>query len=85
MKVQNLLIERKPSYDIEYPNMLVGTVQIQGDQGKMEVKISNAVVSAIFALVKADVQRVANYNAAQVGFAVEEAENEMPLLENDQS
>jgi hypothetical protein len=82
MKVVNLVIERKPSYDSDYPNMLVGIVQIQGEHGKMEVKLSNQIVSQIFALVKDDVQRVANYNASQATYAVEEAENEMPLLEN---
>lgn len=82
MKVVNLLIERKPSYDSDYPNLLVGIVQIQGEHGKMEVRLSSQIVSQIFALVKNDVQRVANYNASQAAHAVGEAENELPLLEN---
>lgn len=81
MKVENLVIERKPAYDDAYPNMLVGLVQIQGEHGKMEVKLTNKIVAAIFALVKSDVQRTADYNAAQAGLAISEAENEMPLIE----
>lgn len=82
MKIENLHIERRPSYDDDYPNMLAGVVQIIGDQGKMEVKLSNKVVSQIFSLIKDDVQGTANYNASQVERAVEQAENEAPLLEN---
>lgn len=81
MKVINLNIERKPQYDNDYPNMIVGLVQMQGEHGKMEVKLSNSVVAEIFKLVKEDVQRVADYNSSQAGHAVEEAANEAPLLE----
>ncbi len=81
MKVENLVIDRKPSYDNDYPNMLVGIVQIQGLHGKMEVKLSNKTVSQIFSLIKEDVQKTATYNANQVGDAIDEAENETPLLE----
>ena len=76
MKIQNLLIERKPQYDAEYPNMLVGLVQLQGQNGKMEVKLSNSTISEIFSLIKQDLQRVAKQNASQVTHAIEEAENE---------
>lgn len=82
MQVKNLHIERKPSYAEEYANMLVGLVQIKGDQGKMEVKLSNAVVAQIFSLIKEDVQRVANYNSSQVGHAIDQAEGETGLLEH---
>ena len=82
MKIENLHIERRPSYDDDYPNMLAGVVQIIGEQGKMEVRLSNKVVSQIFGLIKSDVQRTADYNASQVSEAVENAESEAPLLEN---
>lgn len=82
MKVINLTIERKASYDQDYPNMLVGLVQMQGEHGKMEVKVSNSVVAKIFALVKDDAQRVANYNADQTGHAFDEAQNEHALIED---
>ena len=82
MKVENVVIERKPNYDEDYPNMLVGLVQIKGEHGKMEVKLSNQVVSDILNLIKADVQRVANYNASQAEHAVSEAANEKPLLQD---
>lgn len=81
MKVENLRIERMPSYDDDYPNMLVGLVQMKGEDGKMEVKLSNSVASEIFRLIKEDCQRVANNNAAQTNHAIEQAEHEMPLLE----
>jgi len=80
MKVENLIIERRESYDKDYPNMLVGLVQMKGEHGKMEVKLSNAVVAQIFALIKPDCQRVADYNSSQTGHAIEQAENEAPAL-----
>ena len=52
MKVQNLVVERKSSYDDDYPSMLVGIVQIVGDNGKMEVKLSNSSVAKIFSIIK---------------------------------
>ena len=83
MKVENLVIERKASYDNDYPNMLVGLVQIKGEHGKMEVRLSSCVVCKIFALIKEDVQKVADYNSSQASEAVSEAENETPLLEKN--
>lgn len=80
MKVENLLIERKPTYS-DTINPLEGIVQIQGEHGKMEVKLSSAIIAHIFKLVKDDVQRVADYNASQSGQAIEEAQGEMKLLE----
>lgn len=82
MKVQNVNIERKAAYDSDYPNMLVGLVQIQGEHGKMEVKLSNSVVSQIFSLIKTDVQRVADYNASQSGQAIEDAASQSVMLED---
>jgi hypothetical protein len=80
MKIQNLNIERRPTYDVDYPNMLVGIVQLSGEQGKMEVKLSNQAVSRIFALIRDDVQHTADYNARQVSRAVDDAENEFGVL-----
>lgn len=81
MKVENVSIARRESYDADYPNMLVGTVQFKGPDGKMEVKLSNAVVAQVFSLIKSDCQRVANLSAQLTEHAIEEAENETPLLE----
>jgi len=83
MKVENLLIERKASYDTDYPNQLVGLVQLKGDNGKMEVKLSPAIVAKIFVLVKEDAERVANYNASQIGQAVDNAAGEYLLSHGD--
>jgi hypothetical protein len=85
MKVSSLVIERKESYDADYPNMLVGLVQIKGEHGKMEVKLSNAVVAKVFAIIKADVQRVADYNSSQAGHAIDEAGSETVLIEDKPS
>lgn len=81
MKVHNLIIERKPSYSEDYPNQLVGLVQLKGEHGKQEIRLSSGTLSRIFALIKEDAQRVANYNSSNVSHAIEEASNEAPLLE----
>lgn len=39
MKVIALDIRKREQYDSEYPNEIVGIVQIVGDTGKMEVRL----------------------------------------------
>lgn len=85
MRVASLNIEKRESYVSEYPNEIVGIVQIVGSTGKMEVKLSSKTVSAIFNLVKEDVQRVANYNAQQASEAVEEASNQLTIVEQNRA
>lgn len=80
MQVINLNIERRPSYDHDWPNQLVGIAQLQGPHGKLEVKLSPSTVANIFELIKKDAQRVADYNASQVGQAIEDAQGEQKLL-----
>jgi ribosomal protein L15 len=80
MKVKNLVIERREQYDQEYPNQLVGLVQILGDHGKMEVKLSSSTIIGIFELIADDVEKVAKYNSSQAKAAVEEAGSEVRLI-----
>lgn len=85
MKVIKLEICKKGSYDTEYPNEIVGTVQIAGSTGKMEVKLFPKTVADIFRLCKADVQRVASSNALQASPACEDAADAMDLqIENNE-
>lgn len=72
---------RKGASNSPFINTMKVENLLSGPQGKMEVKLSSKTVSQIFALVKDDVQRVANYNSSQATHAIEEAENEMPALE----
>lgn len=83
MKVVSLSIEKRQNYDSEYPNEIVGLVQIAGETGKMEVRLTPKTVSAIFRLCKEDVQRTANYNAEQASAAVENIADTLALqIEN---
>lgn len=82
MQIKNVLIERKQSYDADYPNQLVGLAQVQGEHGKMEIKLSSKVVANIFEIIKEDAQRVADYNASQVGQAIDDAQGEQLLLKD---
>lgn len=82
MKIEELNISRRPSYDNDYPNMLVGTVKMRGGHGSLEVKLSTSAVSQIFALIQSDVKRVAKYNAEQSDHAVEEVIGEGKLLQH---
>lgn len=83
MKIDNVTIRRHESYS-EYPNQMVGTVQLSGEHGKMEVKMSPAVIANIFSIIRADVQRVANYNASQAAQAVDDAGAEQLLIEQEE-
>jgi len=73
VKVVSLKIEQRAAYDSEYPNEIVGVVQITGETGKMEVRLFPKTVAEIFRLCKSDVQRVATYNASQASDACENA------------
>lgn len=79
MRVKNLVIERKSSYDEDSP--LEGKVQMEGLNGKMEVKLTPQTIAKIFQYIKQDVERTAKYNAQQAGEAVDNAEGECKLLE----
>ena len=79
MRVLSLEIKKRESYDSEYPNEMVGVVQITGETGKMEVRLFPKTVAEIFRLCKADVQKVANYNAAQASEACENVADKIEL------
>lgn len=83
MKILSLEIKKRESYDTEYPNEIVGVVQIIGETGKMEVRLFPKTVAAIFRMCKGDVQNVADFNASQASKACDNAADTMELqLEN---
>ena len=79
MRVISLKISKRESYDNEYPNEIVGIVQIGGDTGKMEVRLQPKTVSEIFRLCRNDVQKTAERNAAQAGLACDNAADNIEL------
>lgn len=84
MKILNLEIKKRESYDPEYPNEIVGLVRIIGETGKMEVKLTPKTVAGIFRLCKADVRKVAVYNASQASLACDNAADTVDLqVENN--
>lgn len=85
MKVIKLEISKRQNYDDHYPNEIVGTVQIVGDTGKMEVRLHPATISKIYRLCKEDVQRVADYNASQATIACDNVAATIDLqIENEE-
>lgn len=84
MKLVSLHVERRPSYDDDYPNQMVGTVRLEGTTGKMEVVLSNPVLAEIFTILRANVQSIASRNAAQVANAVDVVNNEQLAIEDGQ-
>ena len=81
MQITRLTVERRPSYDSEFPNQLVGTVEFTGPTGAQTVRLSNGALSRIFGVIAAEVQQTARDNAAQVRRGVEDAMNEPLALE----
>ena len=85
MKVISLEISKRGPYESEYPNEMVGTVQITGNTGKMEVRLTPRTLSEIFRLCKKDVQRVADFNASQATSAVDEVADTIEMqIENNE-
>lgn len=81
MKFTNLIIERKPSYDAHFPNELVGLVQLAGDRGKQEIRLSNETIAKILEIARPDASLQAQQNALAVSIALSNACNENPLLD----
>lgn len=81
MKFVNLVIERKPSYDPDYPHELVGLVQLSGNRGKMEIRLSNDTISKILAIARPDAAMQAENNAQTVTTVLLNACNEKPLID----
>ena len=81
MQISRLTIERRPSYDSEFPNQLVGTVEFKSPTGTQTIRLSNGALSRVFGVIAAEVQQTARDNAAQVRRGVEGAMNEPLALE----
>ena len=81
MQIKSLDISRRPSYDSDYPNQLVGTVELVGPHGAMKIVLSPGTLSCIFGVIAAEVQDTARANANAVRRGVEDAMNEPLALE----
>jgi len=79
MQVTSLHIERRPSYDSDYPNQLVGMLKITSNLGSQEIRVSNKGLARIFEVLTAEVVETAAENASRVKGALTEAMHE-PLL-----
>lgn len=81
MQIKSLDICRRPSYDSEYPNQLIGTVELVGPHGAMKIVLSPGALSRVFGVIAAEVQDTARANANAVRRGVEDAMNEPLALE----
>lgn len=81
MQISRLTIERRPPYDSDFPNQLVGTVEFTSSTGAQAIRLSNGALSRIFGVIAAEVQQTARDNAAQIRRGVEDAMNEPLALE----
>jgi len=79
MQVESLSISRRPSYDDNFPNQLVGTVKLKGTNGAQEILLTNAGLSKIFQVISEEVQETARANASAVGTGMSNAMHE-PLM-----
>ena len=81
MQIKSLDICRRPSYDSEDPNQLVGTVELTGPHGAMKIVLSPGALSRVFGVIAAEVQDTARANTNAVCRGVEDAMNEPLVLE----
>lgn len=79
MQVEALLIERRPSYDSDFPNQLVGLVTLRSNLGSQQIRLTTKSLSHIFAVITEEVCETAKENAARAKNALVEATHE-PLL-----
>ena len=81
MQIKSLDISRRPSYDSDFPNQLVGTVELVGPNGAMKIVLSPGALSRVFGVISAEVQDTARTNANAVRRGMEDAMNEPLALE----
>lgn len=81
MQIKSLDISRRPSYDSDYPNQLVGTVELVGTNGAMKIVLSPSALSRIFGVIAAEVQDTARANANATRRGMEDAIHEPLALE----
>ena len=82
MKVESLEVSRRPSYDSDFPNQLVGTVRLKGPSGSLTVVLSNMALSKVFGVISAEVAKTANFQASQVSSGMENAAHEALVVES---
>ena len=81
MQIKSLEINRRPSYDSDYPNQLVGMVELTSPHGEMKIVLSPGALSRIFGVIAAEVQDTARTNANATRRCMEDAMNEPLALE----
>lgn len=81
MQIKSLEIARRPSYDADHPNQLIGTVELVGPNGAMKLVLSPGALSRVFGVIAAEVQDTARANAVAARRGVEDAMNEPLVLE----
>ena len=81
MEIVKVEIRKRANYE-DYANEIAGVVQLQGINGKQEVKLSALVVSQIFGLLKNDLVQRAKALSNEVQGAAENAIH-APLLESN--
>lgn len=79
MQVEGLSIERRPSYDSDFPNQLVGLVTLKSNLGSQQIRLTTKSLSRIFEVITEEVCETAKENAARTKNALVEATHE-PLL-----
>lgn len=82
MKVESLEVSRRPSYDSDFPNQLIGTVRLKGPAGETTIVLSNMALSKIFGVISAEVSKTASQNASQVASGMENAAHEALVIES---
>lgn len=79
MQVESLNIERRPNYDSEYPNQLIGLVKLKCTTGTQEIVLSPGALSRVFGVIGAEVQDTARKNAELIKRGIQDA-IDTPLL-----
>lgn len=82
MQVESISVEKRPSYDSDYPNQLVGTVTLKGMSGTQTMRLSPGALSRMFKVIAQEVQETAQANAALVKNGMRDAADACLVLES---
>lgn len=82
MKLKKLEIRRTESYDTK-PLTLQGLVTLQGETGQQDIVLSSGAISRLINIIADEVVVSARNNARMVANSMQEASDEILLLDQD--
>ena len=81
MQVESIHIEKRPSYDSQFPGQLVGIVHMRCSTGEQKLVLSPGALSRMFQVIAAEVVETSKRNAEMTKRGMQDAADGALILE----